>query len=115
MKKVYSVLLGLLYNIITRGVGRMKGENFQEKVLEYLAYLTQNVTEVRLEMKDLRQEVTDLRQEVTDLRKTVVRIEKEHGEKLSVLFDGFKLHTEQLNRIEEKVSTHDEYILKRIK
>jgi len=100
----------------------MKHANFQEKVLEYLAHLTQSITEVRLEMKDMRGEVTDMRGEitnirgeVTDLRKTIIRIEKEHGEKLSALFDGFQLQTEQLNRIEEKVSTHDEYILKRIK
>lgn len=93
----------------------MKHANFQEKVLEYLAHLTQSITEVRLEMKDMRGEITNIRGEVTDLRKTIIRIEKEHGEKLSALFDGFQLQTELLNRIEEKVSAHDEYIRERIK
>ena len=51
----------------------------------------------------------------TNLTKLAVRIENEIEPKISALFEGHNQHTEQLTRIEEQVSKHDEYILKRIK
>jgi len=51
----------------------------------------------------------------TNLTKLALRIENEVEPKISVLFEGHKQLTEQLTRIEEQVSKHDEYILKRIK
>jgi len=51
----------------------------------------------------------------TNLTKLAIRIESEIEPKISVLFEGHNQHTEQLTRIEEQVSKHDEYILKRIK
>lgn len=49
------------------------------------------------------------------LEKLEIHIETELIDKVRALFDGYQLHTEQLNRIEEKVSTHEEIIFKRIK
>jgi len=43
------------------------------------------------------------------------RIEVEHGQKLDALFDGYKLNSEKLDRIEAEVSKHEEIIIKRIK
>ncbi|MHB1421567.1 MAG: hypothetical protein ACYCX4_18645 [Bacillota bacterium] len=71
----------------------MENEKFQELVLQQLKMLTEG-------QQSIRQAVT--------------RIEHEHGEKLSALFDGYKLlsetlseHTTRLERIEEKVTGHD--------
>ena len=50
-----------------------------------------------------------------NLTKLTLRIENKIEPKISALFEGHKQHTEQLTRIEEQVSKHDEYILKRIK
>jgi len=55
-----------------------------------------------------------LQQDIEKIRQSQVRMEFEHGEKLSALFDGYKSlsetmtdHTERLQRIEEKITTHD--------
>ncbi|NLU49254.1 MAG: hypothetical protein GXX09_02415 [Syntrophomonadaceae bacterium] len=53
-------------------------------------------------------------EELDKLRQNVARIEIEHGEKLSALFDGYKGmveklddHTQRLQRIEDKLETHE--------
>jgi len=51
----------------------------------------------------------------TKLTRLAVRIENEIEPKINALFAGHKQHTEQLNRIEEQVNKHDQYILQRIK
>lgn len=79
----------------------MENEVFQAKVLEFMS----NITE----------KIGSMDERLSSVERTVTRIENEHGEKLNALFDGYKQHTDQLNRIEEKLSLHDEFILKRIK
>ncbi|WP_051273357.1 hypothetical protein [Desulfotruncus alcoholivorax] len=51
----------------------------------------------------------------TKLTKLAIRVENAIEPQINALFEGHKQHTEQLTRIEEQVSKHDEYILKRIK
>ena len=53
--------------------------------------------------------------ELASVKATVIRIENDHGEKLGALFDGYKLNSEKLDRIEAEVTRHDEIILKHIK
>lgn len=62
-----------------------------------------------------------LEKEITKTKETVAKIENEHGQKLSALFDGYTQifktlneHGEKLDRIEKKVSKH-EVIIKGIK
>ncbi|MHB1127351.1 MAG: hypothetical protein ACYC2T_10450 [Bacillota bacterium] len=71
----------------------MENEKYQELVLQQLKMLTEGQESIG---------------------QAVARIEHEHGEKLSALFDGYKLlsetlsdHTARLERIEEKVTSHD--------
>ena len=73
----------------------------------------------RFEQVDKRFEQVDARidnvaNEVKDINKTVLKIEQEHGEKIQALFDGHRFitqtladHTDRLQRIEEKLETHD--------
>ena len=42
-------------------------------------------------------------------------IEQDHGKKLQALFDGYKQHSDQLDRIEEKVSEHEGIIVRKVK
>lgn len=63
----------------------------------------------------LTMDMNELKSEIKDIKKTVVRIENEHGEKLSALFDGYKQNSEKLDRIEEEVSKHEEIIWKRVR
>jgi hypothetical protein len=67
----------------------MSNSNFEDKVLGYLAHLTQ--------------EVAGINNRLGSVEGALVTIEKVHGDKLSALFDGQKSHTEQLNRLENKV------------
>lgn len=71
--------------------------------------------------KFMIEHMVELSAEVKGLRQDVARIEYEHGEKLAALFDGYQVmsdkldehsrilndHTERLQRIEDKVQTHD--------
>lgn len=78
----------------------MENDKFQELVLEQLNSLTE--------------QVAGLKEDVAGLRQSQARMEFDHGEKLSVLFDGYNSisetladHTDRLQRIEDKISTHD--------
>ena len=46
--------------------------------------------------------------ELKDIKRTLLHIEQDHGKKLEVIFDGLTLHTDQLNRIEERLNKHDD-------
>lgn len=47
--------------------------------------------------------------------KRLAFIEQDHGKKLQALFDGYKQHSDQLDRIEEKVTRHEEIIMRKVK
>ena len=66
------------------------------------------------EMKTLNQKVNTIDTRMTKVEQSITRIENDHGTKLSALLDGYKQnseilnkHTEQLDRIEDKVTHHD--------
>lgn len=60
-------------------------------------------------------DLAEIKTELMEVKKTVIKIEHEHGLKLDALFDGYKQHGDQLERIEEEVAKHDELIMKRVK
>ena len=69
---------------------------------------------------DKRFDVSDnrfkgLEAEVKEIKKTLIRIEQNHGNKLEALFDGYKQHSDQLDRIEEKVSRHEDILVRKVK
>ncbi|MGE5330079.1 MAG: hypothetical protein ACM3KR_11320 [Deltaproteobacteria bacterium] len=57
----------------------------------------------------------DMTGTMNSINKTVIRIENEHGEKLSALFEGWKQNTDKLDRIEKEISRQDGVILRKIK
>ena len=83
--------------------------------------LTKDMTEVKQNMatKDdlalVKDEIASAKDEIASVRATVARIENDHGQKLGALFDGYKLNSEKLDRIEAEVTKHDEIILRRIR
>jgi hypothetical protein len=58
---------------------------------------------------------TDVDYLKTEVSKTNMTIEHDIQPKLSALFDGYKQNAEKLDRIENKVSKHEEIIWKRVK
>lgn len=59
--------------------------------------------------------MADIKADVKFTKETVIKIENDHGQKLNALFDGYKLNSEKLERIENEVTKHEEIILKRIR
>ena len=90
----------------------MENVKFQGLVLEHMAGLTQDITEVKHHVVKLERNVTDVNNRVVKLE-TV--IENDVAQKFGALFDGQIQIIEQLKRIEEKVDQHHEIIIKRVK
>lgn len=90
----------------------MENERFQNLVLEHMARLTQDITEVKNQVSDLDAKVSNLG---TRVDKIEIVIENDIALKFEAIFDGQKQMVEQLNRIEKKLDQHDEIIFKRIK
>jgi len=76
--------------------------------------LTKDMAEVKQNMAT-KDEMALVKDDLTSVRATVIRIENDHGQKLGALFDGYKLNSEKLDRIEAEVTKHDEIILRRIR
>lgn len=68
--------------------------------------------ELKASQEELKASHEELKNEV---RKTNAVIENDIKPKIEALFDGYKQHGEQLNRIEKEVSKHEEIILRRVK
>lgn len=96
------------------------------ELLEFIAAqvgtLTQQVGDLTQQGGTLTQDVGDLKKgqsnldkKVDAIDKTVIRIENEHGSRLTALFDGYKQNTDKLDRIEKEVTKQEEIIMRRIK
>jgi len=70
---------------------------------------------IATQVGEITKGMSEVKTRLTSVENIVTRIENEHGKKLSALFDGYKQHTDQLDRIEKEVSKHDEFIMRRIK
>lgn len=67
------------------------------------------------EMQEMKGEMQEVKSRLGIVEKTVLNIENDHGKKLEALFDGYKQNSDQLERVEKKVSSQEEIIIKRIK
>ena len=83
-----------------------------EKLFEFM---TQMYSEMKEGFIRLSFDISRLDSDMKEVKKTLLHIEQDHGKKLEVIFDGLTQHTDQLNRIEERLDKHDDIILKRIK
>lgn len=74
--------------------------------------------ETKKEMQDTKREMREgfshVNKRIDKVETMITNIEHTHGQKLEALFDGYIQNTQQLDRIEEKVSQHEEFILRRI-
>lgn len=65
--------------------------------------------------EETSKELKEIKTDVANVKKTVTKIENDHGQKLSSLFDGYKQNSDKLDRIEQEVSKHEEVILRRVR
>ena len=77
--------------------------------------LTNQFDTLTNQVDTLTKDMTEIKPRLTSIENTVIRIENDHGQKLEALFDGYKLNSEKLDRIEEEVAKHEEIILRRIR
>lgn len=94
--------------------------NNEGKIFDLLEkiYLELQETKAVMATKDELADIKSTMATKDELRKVtniVLKIEHDHGKKLNVLFDGYTLLSEKLDRIEDEVSKHEEIILRRIR
>lgn len=102
-----------LFDFMTRMYSEMQ-EGFK-KLSGEISTIKGELTEVKEEVSTVKGELAEVKFRLTSVENIVTRIEHDHGQKLQVLFDGYKQHTDQLERIEKELTRHDEFIMKRIK
>ncbi len=96
-----------------------------EKIFELMTKMYSEMQDTKKEMQDTKREMQETKKEMREgfshvnkrldkVEHMVTDIEHTHGQKLEALFDGYIQNTQQLDRIEQKVSQHDEFILRRI-
>ena len=92
----------------------MDNEKFQELVLQQFQTIAGELKTLAEGQKTLENGQKHLTDRLTRVETVVARIENDHGAKLGALLDGYyqntKIladHTERLDRIEEKITTHD--------
>ena len=90
----------------------MTNEEFQKLSLEHMARITQEITELNTKVTELNTEVTDVNKRLTNIE---LRLKNNLEPKIQGLYEWRETVNNKLDNIEEKVSQHDEYILKRIK
>jgi cell division septum initiation protein DivIVA len=104
---------------------RLENDKFQDLVLNHLAKLTQDNTELKQELNGFKQEVGE---RFDKIESAVIRIENEQGEKIKALFDVREVQLDvndrildtlnrmegKLDRLSLKVSSH-ESVLKQVK
>ncbi len=80
-----------------------------EKIFEFMS-------EMYADLKGSQEKMyAELKKDLEHIRGSVAKIEVEHGQKLSALFDGYVQNSKKLDRIEAEVAKHEEFIIKRIK
>jgi hypothetical protein len=86
--------------------------NNEEKIFNLLEKM---YVEFNKRFKSIDKRFENVEAELSTVKATVVNIENDHGQKLDALFDGYKLNSEKLDRIEAEVAKHEEVILRRIR
>jgi hypothetical protein len=72
------------------------------------------LTKMHSEMTEQFKEINKKLDEKAD-KSDIVRLENDLNPKVQVLFDGYKQHTDVLERIEKEVTKQEEIIMRRVK
>lgn len=75
----------------------------------------QKFTSIDQRFDSIDQRFDALEKKVDKIDQNQIRMENEFTEKIRGLYDAREVMVEQLNRIEDKVGRHEEFIIKRIK
>ena len=84
----------------------------EDKAFELIEKLYIEFTGFR---KETRERFDGVDQRFDGIDRKLTFIEQNHGKKLQALFDGYKQHSDQLDRIEEKVTEQEDIIVRKVK
>ena len=119
---IYTLIVKVYVKGGSTSVENASDRDLLELVVAQVSKLSTDMSGIKSDMAGMKTEITGIKSEMTgmkseigDIKKTVLRIEHDHGEKLSALFDGYKQNSEKLDRVEKEVARRDEFIMKRIK
>jgi len=93
----------------------------EDKVFELMSKMYSEMTgkfgEINKQFNELNKQFNELNRKLDEKadKSDIVRMENELNPKVEALFDGYKQHTDILERIEKEVSRQDEIIMRRIK
>ncbi|HWR60586.1 MAG TPA: hypothetical protein VN580_03195, partial [Clostridia bacterium] len=87
---------------------------FERRVVHLEDKVFELLTKMYSEMTGRFETLENKLDEKTD-KSDIVRLENELTPKIEALFDGYKQHTDILERIEKRVANQDEIIMRRIK
>ena len=87
----------------------MENDKTFELMTKMYAEMTSKMDKMYTDLKDGQNELKN------EIKKTNAIIEHDVKPKVEALFDGYKQNSEQLTRIEQEVSKHEEVILRRVK
>lgn len=75
----------------------------ENKILDFMKKIYIELQSHGKKLDNLDSRLTNVEDRLTNVEKTVAKIEIEHGEKLSALFDGYKQTNDRLDRMESKI------------
>ncbi|HZJ99080.1 MAG TPA: hypothetical protein VFC79_03695 [Tissierellaceae bacterium] len=77
--------------------------------------LTNQVDTFTNDMQDIKQRIRNVEKDTGEIKHKIVKMEDDNHRNFTALFDGYKQNSEQLNRIEDEVSKHEEVFIRKIK
>ena len=78
-----------------------------EKIFNLMEKMYGEIIGLKEGQKSLDQGQNDINEELSKLSQAMARIENDHGEKLSVLFDAIKQHDDRFDRLDAKSDRHE--------
>lgn len=91
----------------------------QKEIKEQLKVIPEMQEQLKAipEIKEQLKEIPEIKEELRRISQSVAKIEVDHGEKLQILFDAFKAHSEKLEEhekrtdmCEKRIQNHDDQI-----
>ena len=82
---------------------------------EILIKIYKGQQRIEEKIKDLQETIKmipEMQNEIEHISGAVTRIEVEHGEKLQILFDAFKVHDEKIDKIMKRLEMHEKILNK---
>ncbi len=104
-------LLLKIYKELQETKDKVKDIPEMKKQLEEIPKIKKQLEEIPKIKKQL-EEIPEIKQELRNISGSVARIEVEHGEKLAILFDAFKINTEKIEEQDKRITTCEKILEK---